>query len=361
MNVTLRLKKAVITAAAVGLAAAVLIFSAEIRQGVVKGLSLSAYSVIPSLFLFTAAALFIVKSGAGRILGLAVSPITKVLFGLNAEEAAVFLISATAGYPVGAKLLNSLYLDGKISRAKALKMLCFSVNAGPAFIIATVGEGFLKCRGDGYRLLICHIISAFILAAAVRFLPDRLFARGSGIKKQTSQLNEKSAISDIFVLSVLEAGKTMLNVTIFVVFFAGIGGGLSALNFGGADLLRALLEVTAGLSQISRRELYFAAFLLGFGGISVIFQVISSAASLKPKLTVVLCSRLCHGGLSYISAVIFEALFPRNLAAGSFNLQPDNAALHTSPAAALSLILLLIVILWFLGNTSNVIKSFSLR
>lgn len=361
MNFTLRLKKAVITAAAVGLAAAVLIFSSEIRQGVVKGLSLSAYSVIPSLFLFTAAALFVVKSGAGQILGRAVAPVTKVLFGLNAEQSAVFLISTAAGYPVGAKLLNSLYLDGKISRAKALKMLCFSVNAGPAFIIVTVGEGFLKCRSDGYRLLVCHISATLILAAAVRFLPDRLFAHGAGIKKQTSQLNEKSALSDTFVLSVLEAGKTMLNVTIFVVFFAGIGGGLSALNFGGADLLRALLEVTAGLSQISRRELYFAAFLLGFGGISVIFQVISSAASLKPKLTVVLCSRLCHGGLSYISAVIFEALFPRNLAAGSFNLQPDNAALHTSPAAALSLILLLIVILWFLGNTSNVIKSFSLR
>ena len=353
VNYTLKLKKAILTATAVGIAVAVLLFSNEIRQGVKNGLSLSAQSVIPSLFIFTAMSLFIIKSGAGQVLGRLISPVTRPLLGLNADQSSVFLISMVAGYPVGAKLLNSLYLDGKISRGKALKMLNFSINAGPAFIIVTVGEVFLKNRSDGYRLLICHLLATLILAVAVRFLPDRLFSNDTKSKKQTLLKSQGSALSDIFVLSVLEAGKTMLNVTIFVVFFAGLTGGFSAFGFANTGRLTSLFEVTAGLSNITRSQLPFAAFLLGFGGISVIFQVISSAESLRPKFTILLLSRLLHGGLSYALAIIFDFFLPRDLMTGTFNVQPDTATVHTSPFATLSLLLLLIVMLFFLGSVKK--------
>ncbi len=350
VNYTLKLKKAILTATTVGIAVAVLLFSNEIRQGVKNGLSLSACSVIPSLFIFTAISLFIIKSGAGQVLGRLISPVTRPLLGLNADQSSVILISMVAGYPVGAKLLNSLYLDGKISRGKALKMLNFSINAGPAFIIVTVGQGFLKNRSDGCRLLICHLLATLILAVAVRFLPDRLFSNDTKSKKQTLSKSQRSALSDIFVLSVLEAGKTMLNVTIFVVFFAGLTGGFSAFGFANTGRLTSLFEVTAGLSNITRSQLPFAAFLLGFGGISVIFQVISSAESLRPKFTHLLLFRLLHGGFSYSLAIILEIFFPRDLMTGTFNIQPDAATVHTSPFAALSLLLLCIVLLFFLGS-----------
>lgn len=361
VNFTLKLKKAILTAVVVTIAVAVLLFSTEIRQGVVRGLSLSAQSVIPSLFIFTAMSLFIIKSGLGQILGRLICPVTRPLLDLSADQSAVFLISMVAGYPVGAKLLNSLYLDGKISRGKALKMLSFSINAGPAFIIVTVGEGFFNSRSDGVRLLICHLLATLILAIAIRFLPDRLFSQDSKTKKQTLSKNQESALSDIFVLSVLEAGKTMLNVTIFVVFFAGLTGGFSSLEFANNNRLTALFEVTTGLSNSTRSQLPFAAFLLGFGGISVIFQVISSAENLRPKLTILLLFRLLHGGLSLVIAMIFEVVLPRDLMTGSFNIQPDTATVHTNPFATLSLLLLLIVMLFFLGNTKNNRDTINLR
>ena len=353
VNCTLKLKKAILTVVTVGIATSVLLFSNEIRQGVKNGLSLSALSVIPSLFIFTAISLFIIKSDAGQVLGGLISPLTRPLLGLNTDESAVFLISMVAGYPVGAKLLNSLYLDGKISRGKALKMLNFSINAGPAFIIVTVGEGFLNSRSDGVRLLICHLLATFILAVTVRFLPDRLFSQETKTKKQTLIKREESALSDIFVLSVLEAGKTMLNVTIFVVFFAGLAGGFSAFGFTNTNRLTSLFEVTAGLSNITRSQLPFAAFLLGFGGVSVIFQVISSAESLRPQITILLLSRLLHGGLSYALTIIFEIFLPRDLMTGTFNIQPDTPAINTSPFAALSLLLLCVVMLFFLGSVKE--------
>lgn len=353
VNFTLKLKKANLTVAAVTIAVAVLLFSAEIRQGVIRGLSLSAQSVIPSLFIFTAISLFIIKSGAGQVLGKLISPVTRPLLELDADQSTVFLISMVAGYPVGAKLLNSLYIDGKISRSKALKMLTFSTNAGPAFIIITVGDGFFNSRSDGVRLIVCHLLATLILAVAVRFLPDQLFSQDTKSKKQTLLISQRSALSDIFVLSVLEAGKTMLNVTIFIVFFAGLTGGFSALELANTNRLTSLFEVTAGLSNLTRSQLPFAAFLLGFGGISVIFQVISSAENLQPKFTILLLFRLLHGGLSFVIAMIFEAVLPRDLMTGTFNIQPDTAAVHTSPFAALSLLLLCIVMLFFLGNVKG--------
>ncbi len=351
IGLTLKLKKAALISAAVSSTALILIFSCEIRQGVQLGLSLCVTSVIPSLFLFTAAAIFIVNSGAGQILGRILSPVIRPLLGLTAEQGSVFLMSCVAGYPVGAKLLDTLYCNGKISRTVALKMLTFGVNAGPAFIISTIGEGFLKSRNDGIRLLICHLLATVIIASVVRFLPDRLFSDNKVSIIKTAPEKERSAISDIFVLSVANAGKTMLSVTVFIVFFAGVGSMLSSLSLYGSETIISLLEVTAGLSKTTRSQLPFAAFLLGFGGISVIFQVISSAENLKPKFALVLFSRLVHGVISVALIKATEVLFPRNLPAGAFNLQPSSADLNTHPVATLSLILLCTVMLWFLNNT----------
>ncbi len=353
VNLTVRLKNLALTAVAMGFAAAVLIFSDEVRSGVTSGLMLSVNSVIPSLFLFTVAALFTVKSGAGELLGRILAPVTRPLLGLNASETAVFLISTVAGYPVGARLLSSQYRDGRIPKARALKMLTFSVGAGPAFIIVTVGESFLGCRSDGIRLLICHLLASLCLAAVTRFIPDRLFSKPEAAKKPTVHIAEQSTLGDILVISVLEAGRTMLSVTAFVVFFAGIGGAVSSLKFGGADRLQSLLEVTAGLSSLSRSQLSFGAFLLGFGGISVIFQVLSSAEALHPKFKTVLFSRLVHGLFSALFIRLAEVISPRDLQAGFFNLKPDSAAVYTSPISALSLILLCVVMLWFLADESR--------
>lgn len=353
MGITVKFKSAVLTASAIISAVTVLLLSGEIRQGVIKGLSLSFSAVIPSLFLFTTAALFIIKSGASKQLGRLVSPVTRPIIGLDFEQSTVFLISLIAGYPIGARLLNTLYQDGKISRAKALKMLMFSINAGPAFIITTVGECFLKSRGDGTRLMVCHLLASLIMAVTVRFLPDRLFSRDLKIKKQSRLERQNSALSDIFVLSTAEAGKTMLSVTVFVVFFAGVGGGLSAFDFPGINLIKALLEVTSGLADITRQKLPLAAFLLGFGGISVIFQVISSAEQLKPKFTVIFLSRLVHGTISALLIITAEILFPRNLATGSFNQRPDSLSVHTSPISAISLLILCLTVLFFIGSSSK--------
>ena len=352
MGIVLKLRKTALLLLSGAVAMCVLIFSKNIREGVAFGLSLCNERVIPSLFLFTAVALFISYSGSGAVLGRLLSPVTKLLFGLEGDTATTWILSTVSGYPVGAKLVGRLFENGSISRAKALKTLVFSINAGPAFIVTAVGVGTLSSASDGRRLLISHLLATVIMAAFTRFLPDRIFSKESSTSaKNGTQSPDLLCVSDALVQSVSDAGRTMLTVCTFVVFFGGVGGMLSALPQKIGDTLSQIFEVTVGVQGCTRSQLELVAFLLGFGGFSVIFQVKAAAGRLKPSLWLIFMSRLVHGSLSAVIIAIAEIIFPRTVDTGSFGTAPDGIALHTSPFAAAALMLLCAVLLIFTHNS----------
>ena len=345
----LHLKKGFLAAVGVLAAVGITVGSQAVREGVKTGLLLCADKVLPSLFLFTAVALFIAYSGAADTIGKAVSPITKALFGLDGQCATVWLLSTVSGYPVGARLINSLYENGTVTRAKALKMLSFSVNAGPAFIVTAVGSAMLGSTSDGVRLLTAHLLATLILTATVRFLPDRWF---SPPHRQPKSLKKDPcpAVSDAFVKAVGDAATTMLTVSAFVVVFSALSGLFFYLPQSVSRVATMLSEVTVGLTHCTRKDLSLAAFLLGFGGISVIFQVTAAAHCLRPPMWLTFLSRLAHGALSAGLIAIAEVIFPRSVTTGSFG---TTAAVHTSPLAAASLVVLCLVLLSFIHNSSN--------
>ncbi|MBQ3551422.1 MAG: hypothetical protein IJA41_10655 [Clostridia bacterium] len=349
MGMVLRLKKSILAAVGVLVAVGITVGSQAVREGVKKGLVLCADKVLPSLFLFTAVALFIAYSGIADTVGRVVSPATKALFGLDGQCATVWLLAAVSGYPVGARLINTLYENGTVTRAKALKMLTFSVNAGPAFIVTAVGSAMLESTSDGVRLLIVHLLATVILTATVRFLPDRRF---SPPHRQPQALKKDlcPAVSDAFVRAVGDAASTMLTVSAFVVVFSGLGGLLSYLPQSVSRVVTMLSEVTVGLTHCTRQDLPLAAFLLGFGGISVIFQVTAAAHALQPPLRSIFLSRLAHGALSAGLIAVAEVVFPRSISTGTFG---TTAAVHTSPLAAASLVVLCLVLLSFIHNSSS--------
>ncbi len=352
MGIVLKFRKTALLLSSSAVAVCVLIFSKNIRQGVAFGLSLCAERVIPSLFLFTAVSLFISYSGSGAVLGRLLSPVTRLLFGLEGDTATAWILSTVSGYPVGAKLIGRLFENGSISRAKALKTLMFSINAGPAFIVTAVGVGTLGSASDGRRLLVSHLLATFIMAAVAKFLPDRIFSKETVVTaKNTVQQPHTLCVSDALVQSVSDAGRTMLTVCTFVVFFGGVGGMLSALPQRVGNTLSRIFEVTVGVQGCTRSQLELVAFLLGFGGFSVIFQVKAAAGRLKPPLLLIFASRLVHGMLSAVIIALYEMLFPRVINTGSFGTAPDGIAVHTSPFAAAALMLLCAVLLMFIHNT----------
>ncbi len=344
LSFVLKFKKTAVISISLLTAVFVLALSDGVREGIRQGLLLCVDSVIPSLFIFTAVAMFLSYSGAADIIGKLISPVTRFIFGLTGAGAVNFLLSTVSGYPVGARLIDTQFVNGTLSRAKALKAITFSVNAGPAFIVIAVGKGMLGSASDGQRLLCAHLLATFILALTVRFLPDRIFSVDC---RQSASLHSPPTVataSEAFVLSVSNAAETMLNISAFVVFFSGVGGMLETVWHN--NIIRSLLEVTVGVQQCTRSQLPFVAFLLGFGGVSVIFQVRAAARHVAPPLWLIVLSRLLHGTISAGIILLWEIIWPRSVSTGSFNVA-GSAAVHTNPLAAVALLLLCAVLLYF--------------
>ena len=112
-------------------------------QGARDGLTLCAGVVIPSLFPFVVLACFLTNSGLGELISRPLSPITRYILKLPSSCGCAVIMSMLGGYPVGAKMISGLLEQKKIDKAQASRMLCFCVNAGPAFLIGTVGLSML--------------------------------------------------------------------------------------------------------------------------------------------------------------------------------------------------------------------------
>ena len=57
------------------------------------------------------------------------------------------------------------------------------------------------------------------------------------------------------------------------------------------------------------QNLYLTSFLLGFSGISVIFQILSAQSYLKPSFYTVLAARFLHGVASFLLSVLAFSIF----------------------------------------------------
>ncbi len=331
----------------------VLSLSGTVKTGIQSGLNLCFESVLPSLFLFTIISLFVVYAGYSSVLGkLSYFVIGKPL-DLNAEQSAVYVMSFLSGYPVGAKLVSSLYTNQKITLEQAQRQILFSINAGPAFILVAVGEMTLNSRQDGVRLLVAHIASSIILAVMVRFF-IKYKCKTEHTNKSFTETNVYN-LSDSFVIAVTEAAKTMFSVCSFVVLFSAIGACLSksSLPENTTHVLKGLLEVTVGVQGCNRNELVRVAFFLGFGGISVIFQVLSVAKNLKIKAIRVVVAQIIRAGLSLAIIMLLEKLFPRSVDTISFSQGVQTAAVHNSPVAAIFLCLLSVVLIVFVEQSKK--------
>lgn len=262
--------------------------------GAVKGLMMCGEIIIPSLFIFSVIGIFVVSSNCTKILTAFISPFTKLFFGLNGEAFIVFLVSLFSGYPVGAKLINDMVENKKLNGKDANKMLAYCINAGPGFIILAIGEKIFHSKTLGHVLFASHLISSLILA---------LFLRGKK-EKESPQNVANVSLSDSFVTSVNAAAQSMINICAFVILFSVLFEIFSQYNL---KFFLPFFEVTNGI--ILTKNLFFASFLLGFGGISVQLQIFSLVKSFKIDKMKFLIFRIIHGVTSSATTfLIIKAL-----------------------------------------------------
>ena len=327
-----RIRDLLLGAAALAALAGLMAWPEEVAGAGRDGLALCGNVILPSLFPFFVVSSLIVGLGLAEYPGRALEQVMQPLFRVNGRCASALVLGLIGGYPVGARTAAELYRTGQCSRAEAERLLGFCNNAGPAFLLGVVGSGVFGSARIGLLLCGIHMLSALLVGLLFRFYP-------AGPEPCRPRAQGPRAGADIhpaavFTEAVRGSCGAVLNVCAFVVLFgvllrllslSGILGALSqalsalfaplGLSYPWAKrLLGGVLELTNGVAALPAGNraggIPMAAFLLGWGGVSVLCQTMSvlrdSGLSIKPCLL----GKLCHGLLSAALAALALRLMP---------------------------------------------------
>ena len=256
-----------------------------------EALWLCAQNIIPSLFPFFVLSNMLIKTGFSTIAGRFLSPFMRTVFNVRGEGGVAFFIGIISGYPTGAKIVYDLYKKGELEKSEAERLLPYCNNSGPLFIIGAVGAGMLGSVDAGIFLYVIHIISAILTGFILRFYKKTELKERILCTKEDKRLSAFKA----FPQSIKDSINSILAVCGFVVFFAAVMAPFSAIfqeSYLGS-ISKGILEVTVGIKEIAKsceflKTIPIISGLLGFGGVSVMVQVMGivkeANLSIKPYI-----------------------------------------------------------------------------
>lgn len=324
-----------------------LTFPSSGTQGVIKGLNLCYKIIVPSLFPFSVAALLISDGNLISPILKKAEPFTRKVFCLTCQEMSIYLLSLFGGYPVGAKLIQKAFLDRKISLKKAERMLGFCVNSGPSFIIIAVGAGIMGRRDIGVILFIASLISSLVMSIFLR-------TKDSLIKTSKNQA-ENVCFSDKLVEATYNATEAMLNICGFVVLFSAVIELLNSIlpQSKITSLCLSFLEISNSVAN-NAGDIFAVAFMLGFGGFCVHFQVLSMCKGLKINYLKFSLYRIVHGMLNILFTYLLIKTFKISVATA---ISSAYSQIKMSEFSVIFALILMISAVVFISSTEKIIKK----
>lgn len=241
------------------------------------------------------------------------------------------------GYPIGAKIVSDFKSKNLCSQVECERLLSFTNNSGPLFIIGTVGIGLFRNLRIGYILFLSHLLASLSVGFLFRWwkCKDNKFTKNKNSTNYSVFSNNQvtlkfSKLGAILANSITSAIHSIVLIGGFVVIFSVI---ISILNSSYiltictkiltpitnlfnipnefiTGIITGIIEVTNGVSSVSvisntsTVSILICAFLLGFGGISVLLQVLAITSKAKISIKPYLIGKLAQACLS----VIYTAL-----------------------------------------------------
>jgi sporulation integral membrane protein YlbJ len=301
----------------------------------IKGIDLWLNIVFPSLFPFFVASELLNKSGFIRAAGILFEPIMRPLFNVPGAGSFAFIMGITSGYPVGAKITSGLIEEKLINRSEAERLLAFTNNSGPLFIIGAVGVGMFNSSRIGILLLICHILACITVGILLRNYGKKSRVKQyrvseNSFKRFVTELKNArpgSNISSLFGDAIKNSITLILAIGGFIIFFsvvinlllqtgfidliAEIGAVILApIGFDKkiiASIASGFFEITTGANLVSKideipliHKLTAVSGIIGWAGISVHSQVASIMSSSGIRLKPYLLGKCLQGIISAI-------------------------------------------------------------
>ena len=325
------------------------IFSKSNLTAAKNGLTLWATCVVPSLFPFFVITNLLSRTKVVSFTGKLLDKFMRPLFNVPGVGGFAFVMGLISGYPVGAKVVSDFRQDGLVTKDEGERMLAFTNNSGPLFILSSVGISLFGDTTTGLLLLCTHVLACItvgIILGKFSKKSDEEYRRNLNRydRKKSSNLSSSKSqnvtfknLGEVLGNSINNSISTILMIGGFVVIFSVI---ISILNqthaldflskffnpilaFLGFDLnfakplLSGILELTNGVNLISSihikaisQNIVLCAFLLGFGGFSVLLQVFSIVAKTDLSMKKYLIGKFMQGILAAIYTFLALKFIP---------------------------------------------------
>ncbi len=302
-------------------------------EGAVMGLKTWWNIVFPALLPFFIASELLMSFGVVHFMGELLDPVMRPLFNVPGAGSFVMAVGFTSGYPIGSMVTARLRTDGMCTRVEAERLMSFTNNSSPLFMLVAVSVGMFNNPGLGVLIAGAHYLSNITLGIILRFYArsdgGRIPASSSGQKNPaarafhkmlTVQRLENRPPGKIIGDAVSKSVTNLLNIGGFIILFAVIikllgtagiidtiagilGYILLPLGFS-PDILPALgsglFEMTIGSKLASEaaaplaQQVVAVGMILAWSGISVHAQAASMIADTDIRMTPFVLSRLCH-------------------------------------------------------------------
>ena len=334
-----KLKQSIIPFILIMFTSFLLIFSKSNLSAAKTGLVLLVNSVVPTLFPFFVATELLSHTNFTYYLGRLLNKFMKPIFNVSGEGSFAFIMGIISGYPIGAKIAVNFRQNNICSKEECERLLSFTNNSGPLFIIGAVGVSMFGNSTIGFLLLITHLLAAITVGIIFRFWKSKA---NYFLIKNNSYTESKNNISlsnlgEIIGNSIYSSINTILLIGGFVVLFSVIISifKTSQLLYVLSNCIKPLfnllniptefcsgfisgiLELTNGLNIITNIHvkkisinIILASFLLGLGGLSVLLQVWSVISKTDLSIKPYILGKFLQACISAFYTFIFLNCFP---------------------------------------------------
>ncbi len=331
----MKARSILLTIATLFLLYCLLCFPQALLQKSIQSVDLWFHNVLPSLFPFLTATGILIRLGVAHKIGHFFQPIMKPLFGISGICAFPLILGMISGYPSGAKITVTLCQKNALSQKDAQRILSFCNNAGPLFVVGTVGTAFLNHPAMGYYILFCIFSGSLLTGILFRFFYTN--QKNDIIPKYHYTISPTTETTGkILADSVSDAMETVTQIGGFIILFGVI---IESLHQTGIityiakllsvilplsiydieSILGGILEMTNGAALLSQSsssiqiQLTCITAILSFGGLSILAQTLGILSPISVSSAKYIFSKCVNSILSAFICYFCYALFENKL------------------------------------------------
>ncbi len=307
-------------------------------EGATVGLKAWWNIVFPSLLPFFIASELLMSLGIVHFMGVLLEPIMRPVFNVPGCGSFVMVVGFTSGCPIASVITARLRREKLCTRVEAERLLCFTNNSSPLFMLVAVSVGMFNNAGLGLVIAGAHYLANLTLGLTLKYYRKndqeaRSYspANRSVLKQAFFELSrihqhEKRPFGKILGDAVTNAVTNLLKIGGFIILFAVIiriltemkvisliagllGFYLTPIGLD-ADIMKpiasGLFEMTLGAKLSSEadasllQQLIAVAVILAWSGLSIHAQVASMIADTDIRMYPFVIARIAHAFIASV-------------------------------------------------------------